>query len=46
MTVNRAAAVGRGGSLGVKALDDALEAMAFGDTGHIDLIACGEGVGL
>ena len=46
MSVDRAAAVSGGGTLCAKTLDNALIAMALGDTGHVDLIAGGKDVSL
>ena len=46
MTVDRAAAVGHGGTASAIALHNALVAMAFGDAGHINLVAGSEGVSL
>ena len=46
MTVDRAAAVGHGGTAGAIALHNALVAVALGDAGHVDLVAGSEGVSL
>ena len=46
MSVDRAAAVSGGSTLCAKTLDNALIAMALGDTGHVDLIAGGKDVSL
>ena len=44
--MDRAAAVGHGGTAGAIALHNALVAMALGDAGHVDLVAGSEGVSL
>ena len=46
VTVDRAAAVGHGGTACAIALHNALVAVALGDAGNVDLVAGSEGVSL